>query len=181
MKIKDFTVGQVVYAFSYEDIALLKGLKPKKYTVAKIGRKYLYAARGEEVNIKTVPDYLLIGFKEPDYTDDFLEENIDYGYKAILFPDMESTQLQEINLMENPIASWRLTLKLSIYQKREASKMDKANTGEQPARLYRNKETGELLTYREMLEEWRERYEGIDPVTGLYQYHWHTRYEYIPK
>ena len=41
MKIKDFTVGQVVYAFSYEDIALLKGLKPKKYTVAKIGRKYL--------------------------------------------------------------------------------------------------------------------------------------------
>lgn len=35
MKIKDFTVGQVVYAFSYEDIALLKGLKPKKYTVAK--------------------------------------------------------------------------------------------------------------------------------------------------
>ena len=66
MRIKDFTVGQVVYAFSYEDIALLKGLKPKKYTVAKIGRKYLYAARGEEVNIKTVPDYLLIGFKEPD-------------------------------------------------------------------------------------------------------------------
>ena len=46
MKIKDFTVGQVVYAFSYEDIALLKGLKPKKYTVAKIGRKYLYAVRG---------------------------------------------------------------------------------------------------------------------------------------
>ena len=89
MKIKDFTVGQVVYAFSYEDIALLKGLKPKKYTVAKIGRKYLYAVRGEEVNIKTVPDYLLIGFKEPDYTDDFLEENIDYGYKTILFPDME--------------------------------------------------------------------------------------------
>lgn len=65
MKIKDFTVGQVVYAFSHEDIELLKGLKPKKYTVAKIGRKYLYAARGEEVNIKTVPDYLLIGFKEP--------------------------------------------------------------------------------------------------------------------
>ncbi len=77
MRIKDFTVGQVVYAFSYEDIALLKGLKPKKYTVAKIGRKYLYAARGEEVNIKTVPDYLLTGFKEPDYTDDFLEENIE--------------------------------------------------------------------------------------------------------
>lgn len=37
MKIKDFTVGQVVYAFSYEDIALLKGLKPKKYTVRKLG------------------------------------------------------------------------------------------------------------------------------------------------
>ena len=59
--------------------------------------------------------------------------------------------------------------------------MDKANTGEQPVRLYRNKETGEMFTYREMLEEWRERYEGINPVTGLYQYHWHTRYEYIPK
>ena len=36
MKIKDFTVGQVVYAFSYEDIALLKGLKPKKYTLSLI-------------------------------------------------------------------------------------------------------------------------------------------------
>lgn len=34
--------------------------------------------------------------------------------------EIRSTQLQEINLMENPIASWRLTLKLSIYQKREA-------------------------------------------------------------
>lgn len=100
---------------------------------------------------------------------------------AVRKEEIRSTQLQEINLMEKPIASWRLTLKLSIYQKREASKMDKANTGEQPARLYRNKETGELFTYREMLEEWRERYEGIDPVTGLYQYHWHTRYEYIPK
>ena len=71
MKIKDFTVGQVAYAFYYEDIALLKGLKPKKYTVVKIGRKYLYAVRGEEVNIKAVPDYLLIRFKEPDYTDSF--------------------------------------------------------------------------------------------------------------
>ena len=95
--------------------------------------------------------------------------------------EIRSTHPQATNLTENLIASWRLTLKLSIYQKREASKMDKANTGEQPARLYRNKETGELFTYREMLEEWRERYEGIDPVTGLYQYHWHTRYEYIPK
>ena len=49
--------------------------------------------------------------------------------------------------------------------------MDKANTGEQPVRLYRNKETGEMFTYRE----------GINPVTGLYRYHWHTRYDYIPK
>ena len=40
--------------------------------------------------------------------------------------------------------------------------MDKENTGEQPAKLYRNKETGELFTYREMLKEWRERYEGIN-------------------
>ena len=32
--------------------------------------------------------------------------------------------------------------------------MDKANTGEQPVRLYRNKETGELFAYLEMLEEW---------------------------
>ena len=67
-------------------------MKPKKYTVAKIGRKYLYAAKGEEVNVKTVPGYLLTGFKEPDYTDDFLEENIDYGYKTILFPDMETAK-----------------------------------------------------------------------------------------
>ena len=37
--------------------------------------------------------------------------------------------------------------------------MDKENTGEQPAKLYRNKETGELFTYREMLKEWRERYD----------------------
>lgn len=27
----------------------------------------------------------------------------------------------------------------------------------------------------------REQYDGINPVTGLYQYHWHTRYDYIPK
>lgn len=92
MKIKDFTVGQIAYAFSYEDIALLKGLKPKKYTVAKIGRKYLYAVRREEVNIKAVPDYLLIRFKEPDYTDTFLEENIDYGDRTILFSDMEAAK-----------------------------------------------------------------------------------------
>lgn len=57
--------------------------------------------------------------------------------------------------------------------------MDKENTGEQPAKLYRNKETGELFTYREMLKEWRERYEGINPANGFYQYHWHTRYDYL--
>lgn len=44
---------------------------------------------------------------------------------------------------------------------------------------YRNRETGETFTYREMLKEWRERYEGIEPCTGLYCYDWHTRYEYI--
>ncbi len=53
------------------------------------------------------------------------------------------------------------------------------SNGLQPQRAYRNKETGEMLTYSEMLKEWREKYEGIDPETGLYQYHWHTRYEYI--
>lgn len=57
--------------------------------------------------------------------------------------------------------------------------MDKENTGEQPAKLYRNKETGELFTYREMLKKWRERYEGINPANGFYQYHWHTRYDYL--
>jgi len=46
---------------------------------------------------------------------------------------------------------------------------------------YRNKETGKLYTFREMLKEWREKYEGINPETGLFQYHWHTRYEYIPE
>lgn len=49
-----------------------------------------------------------------------------------------------------------------------------------PQRAYRNKETGEMFTYLEMITEWREKYEGINPETGLYQYHWHTRYEYIP-
>lgn len=53
------------------------------------------------------------------------------------------------------------------------------SNGLQPQMAYRNKETGEMLTYSEMLKEWREKYEGIDPETGLYQYHWHTRYEYI--
>lgn len=84
-------------------------------------------------------------------------------------------------MTESQTASWRLTSKLSIYRKREASRIGKVNTGEQPVRLYRNKETGEMFTYREMLKEWREQYEGINPVTGLYQYHWHTRYDYIPK
>lgn len=46
---------------------------------------------------------------------------------------------------------------------------------------YRNKETGERFTYKEMLKEWREKYEGINPVTKLYQYNWHTRYNYIPE
>lgn len=92
MTLKDFKIGQTAYAFSYEDIALLKGLKPEKYTVVKIGRKYLYAVKGEEADIKAVPDYLLKGFKEPDYIDSFLEENIDYGYKTILFPDMETAK-----------------------------------------------------------------------------------------
>lgn len=52
--------------------------------------------------------------------------------------------------------------------------------GLQPQRTYRNKETGEMITYSEMLKEWREKYEGINSETGLYQYCWHTRYDYIP-
>lgn len=52
--------------------------------------------------------------------------------------------------------------------------------GLQPQRTYRNKETGEMFTYSEMLKEWREKYEGINSETGLYQYCWHTRYDYIP-
>ena len=87
--------------------------------------------------------------------------------------------MDTLNLAENLIASWRLTLKLSIYRNRAASRMDKSDTGGQPVKLYRNKETGELFTYREMLEEWRERYEGINPDNGLCQYHWHTRYDYL--
>ena len=62
----------------------------KKYTVVKIGRKYLYAARGEIKDIKTVPNYLLTDFREPEYTDEFLEINADYGHITILFPDMET-------------------------------------------------------------------------------------------
>lgn len=59
------------------------------------------------------------------------------------------------------------------------NKRIRKSDGLQPQRAYRNKETGEMFTYSEMLKEWREKYEGIDPETGLYQYHWHTRYEYI--
>ena len=32
-----------------------------------------------------------------------------------------------------------------------------------PREAYRNKETGEMFTYPEMLKEWREKYEGINP------------------
>ena len=47
-------------------------------------------------------------------------------------------------------------------------------------KVFRNKENGEMLTYQQMIAEWREKYEGINRETGLYQYHWHTRYDYIP-
>ena len=92
MRIKDFTVGQVVYAFDGLNsipVGRHKG-ESKKYTVVKIGRKYLYAARGEIKDIKTVPNYLLTDFREPEYTDEFLEINADYGRITILFPDMET-------------------------------------------------------------------------------------------
>lgn len=64
-------------------------------------------------------------------------------------------------------------------QNRNGEKSWKSH-GLQAQRAYRNKETGEMFTYSEMLKEWREKYEGINQETGLYQYHWHTRYEYIP-
>lgn len=92
MRIKDFTVGQVVYAFdglNSIQVGRHKG-ESKKYTVVKIGRKYLYAARGEIKDIKTVPNYLLTDFREPEYTDEFLEINADYGRITILFLDMET-------------------------------------------------------------------------------------------
>jgi hypothetical protein len=94
MKIKDFTVGQVVYAFDGLNLMLTGKYKgePKKYTVAKIGRKYLYAARGEIKKIETVPNYLLTDFREPKYTDEFLEINADYGRITILFPDMTTAE-----------------------------------------------------------------------------------------
>ena len=62
----------------------------------------------------------------------------------------------------------------------ENNKSIRKLNGLQPQRAYRNKETGEMFTYPEMLKEWREKYEGINPENGLYQYHWHTRYDYIP-
>ena len=46
--------------------------------------------------------------------------------------------------------------------------------------LYKNIETGEVFTYFAMIAEWREKYEGIDPRTKQYRYHWHTRYQYLP-
>ena len=60
------------------------------------------------------------------------------------------------------------------------SKRIRKSDGLKPQRAYRNKETGEMFTYPEMLKEWREKYEGINSETGLYQYCWHTRYDYIP-
>lgn len=87
--------------------------------------------------------------------------------------------LGHFDVINYELAAVKIKIKLSIYRKREASRMDKSDTGGQPVKLYRNKETGELFTYREMLEEWRERYEGINPDNGLCQYHWHTRYDYL--
>ena len=55
------------------------------------------------------------------------------------------------------------------------SKRIRKSDGLKPQRAYRNKETGEMFTYFEMLKEWREKYEGINSETGRYQYHWHTR------
>lgn len=90
MKIKNFKVGQEVYAYSGRNLMLLKEREAQVYTVAKIGRKYLYAAEGKHNNVKSVPEYLLQCFREPEYTDEFLELNVDFGYKTILFPDMET-------------------------------------------------------------------------------------------
>ena len=59
MKIKDFKVGQEVYVYSDRDLMLLKEQAAQVYTVAKIGRKYLYAAKGKYNNVKSVPEYLL--------------------------------------------------------------------------------------------------------------------------
>lgn len=89
MKIKDFKVGQEVYVYSDRDLMLLKEREEQVYTVAKIGRKYLYAAKGKHNNVKSVPEYLLQCFREPEWTDEFLELNIDCGCKEIMFPDME--------------------------------------------------------------------------------------------
>ena len=68
---------------------LMKEREAQVYTVAKIGRKYLYAAKGKHNNVKSVPEYLLQYFREPEWTDEFLELNIDCGCKEIMFPDME--------------------------------------------------------------------------------------------
>lgn len=89
MKIKDFKAGQEVYVYSDRDLMLLKEREAQVYTVAKIGRKYLYVAKGKHNNVESVPKYLLQCFREPEWTDEFLELNIDCGYKTILFSDME--------------------------------------------------------------------------------------------
>lgn len=46
--------------------------------------------------------------------------------------------------------------------------------------FYKNKENGEFRTYKEMIQEWREKYEGIDSETGFYRCDWQSRYEFIP-
>ena len=41
-------------------------------------------------------------------------------------------------------------------------------------KLYQNKDTGELLSYEEMLKQWAEEYDGDDPSNGL---GWAEQYE----
>lgn len=42
--------------------------------------------------------------------------------------------------------------------------------------LYMNKDTGEILNRAEMLEQWRDEYDGDDPTNGLT---WREQYDEV--
>lgn len=81
VNIKDFKVGQEVYIQQKEG----NSVECEKYVVVKVGRKFVYVC-SEEYASNSNCEYMWIGFKKPNYTESYLEENCEYGWKRRLFP-----------------------------------------------------------------------------------------------
>lgn len=81
VNIKDFKVGQEVYIQQREGNLA----EYEKYVVVKVGRKFVYVCP-EEYMGKSDYEYMWISFKKPNYTELYLEENCEYGWKRRLFP-----------------------------------------------------------------------------------------------